>query len=131
MLGRALALHEGEVRADLMRYYGLSLDSVGEACSCRDAAAMVAHLPSESALRRAEGDGWSEGERLIASCEFSLRVLRWYQTQDGHRNRNPPRFPRSPREREAEERDRVESTKYTPEYMAAVAESLGIPEDRR
>lgn len=97
----------------------------------RDAAAMVAHLPSESALRRAEGDGWSESERLLASAEFSLRVLRWYQTQDGHKNRNQPRFVESPREREAKERERVESTKYTPEYMAALAESLGIPEDRR
>ena len=104
---------------------------MGEAFSVRDAAAMVAHLPSESALRRAEGDGWSESERLLASAEFSLRVLRWYQTQDGHKNRNQPTFPRSPREREAEARERVESTKYTPEYMAALAESLGIPEDRR
>ena len=114
-----------------MRFYGLSLDAMGESYSVRDAAAMVAHLPSESALRRATGDGWSEAERLLASCEFSLRVLRWQPTEDGHKNRNQPRFSESPRERDDRARERVESTKYTPEYMAALAESLGIPEDRR
>ena len=104
---------------------------MGESYSVRDAAAMVAHLPSDSALRRAAGDGWGESGRLLASVEVSLRVLRWYQTEDGHKNRNQPRFPESPREREDRARERVESTKYTPEYMAALAESLGIPEDRR
>lgn len=104
---------------------------MGEAYSYRDAAAMVAHLPSESALRRATGDGWSEAERLLASCEFSLRVLCWQPTEDGHKGSNKPLPNESPREREARARERVESTKYTPEYMAALAESLGIPEDRR
>ena len=126
-----MALHEGEVRADLMRYYGLSLDSAGEAASWRDFAAMVAHLPSGSALRRAEGDGWSEGERLLASIEFSLRVLRWYQTVDGQKGRNAPRFPESPRERERRAAEDVESRKYTRAYMDEIAEALGIPEDRR
>lgn len=104
---------------------------MGEAYSVRDAAAMVSHLPSESALRRAEGDGWSEAERLLASCEFSLRVLRWQPTEDGVKGLKNPVFTESPSERGARERDLVESTKYTPEYMAALAESLGIPEDRR
>lgn len=114
-----------------MRFYGLSLDLMGEAYSYRDAAAMVAHLPSESALRRAEGDGWSEAERLLASCEFSLRVLRWQPTKDGVKDRNQPVPRKSPRERNAVALELVESTKYTSEYMDALAESLGIPEDRR
>lgn len=114
-----------------MRFYGLSLEQMGEAYSYRDAAAMVAHLPSESASRRAEGDGWSESERLLASAEFSLRVLRWYQTKDGQKGRNAPSFADTPRERELAAAGRVESSKYTRSYMDAVAESLGIPEDRR
>ena len=104
---------------------------MGEAYSVRDAAAMVAHLPSDSALRRAEGDGWSEAERMLASMEFSLRVLRWQPTRDGANDRNQPVPRKSPREREEEARELVESTKYTAEYMDALAESLDIPEDRR
>ena len=126
-----LARGPSQLRADLRRFYDLSLDDAGEAYSWRDLAAMVAHLPSESAVLRSEGDGWSEAERLLASVEFSLRVLRWYQTEDGHRNRNAPRFEDSPRERERREASEVEASRYTAEYMAAVAESLGIPEDRR
>ena len=114
-----------------MRYYGLSLDEMGGAFSVRDAASMVACLPSGSALCRARGDGWSEGERLLASIEFSMRVLRWQPTEDGRRGRNQPRFMESPREREAAERERIESSRYTRAYMDAVAESLGIAEDRR
>lgn len=104
---------------------------MGEAYSVRDAAAMVAHLPSDSALMRAEGNGWSEAERMLASMEFSLRVLRWQPTKDGVKDRNQPVPRKSPRRREEDARELVESTKYTPEYMDALAESLGIPEDRR
>lgn len=33
-------------------------------------------------------------QRLLWSAEFSLRVLRWQQTGDGHKNRNQPKpFP--------------------------------------
>lgn len=104
---------------------------MGDSYSVRDAAAMVAHLPSDSALMRAEGDGWSEAERMLASMEFSLRVLRWQPTKDGVKDRNQPVPRKSPRERGAKALELVESTKYTTEYMDALAESLGIPEDRR
>lgn len=50
-----------------MRFYSVSLDDGGTRVSWRDMASMVAHLPSESALRRSTGDGWSESERLLAS----------------------------------------------------------------
>lgn len=89
---------------------------------------MAAHLPSESALRRARGDGWSTTERLLASIEFSLRVLRWQPTKDGHDGKNQPEMLPSPAELARMERERDE---YTQHDMDEIAEMLGIPEDRR
>lgn len=124
-----MATREGELRADMMRFYGVSLDDAS--VSWRDKAAMAAHLPSDGAVARSRGDGWSEAERLLASMEFSLRVLRWQPTRDGEKGRNQPKFAQSPAERRAEAEGRAEAQKYTKAYMDAVAESLGIPEDRR
>lgn len=111
-----------------MRFYRVSLDDIGESVSARDAAAMVAHLPSEAATRRARGDGWSELERLVAEVAANVAVV-WWQRTDHSRSGNgePPRV-LSPRERrEAAE----EAATYTHEYMDEVADMLGIPKDRR
>lgn len=78
-------------------------------------------------MAREAGDGWSEAERLIASCEFSLRVLRWQPTEDGHMDRNRPTHAIPPRERPSAASGRG----YTEEDMEAIAEALGIPQDRR
>lgn len=120
-----MALHEDEVRADLRRWYSVSLEDVGGSVSWRDAAAMVAHLPSDSALMRSVGDGWSEAEHLLASIEYSLRVLRWQRTKDAVKRRNAPEPLPSPseRRRSVEPADRAE--------MKRVADALGIPKDRR
>ena len=67
-----LANYPDQLRADLRRIYRLSLDDAGDAYSWRDLAAMVAYLPSDSAVRRAEGDGWSEAERLLAMTLATL-----------------------------------------------------------
>lgn len=113
-----------------MRYYGLPLGSMGEAVSWRDCAAMVAHLPSESALARARGDGWSEAERLLALIADGVSVVWWQRTD--HRapgNAEPPRT-RSPRGRR-EAALREAEHQYTQDDMDRIADMLGIPEDRR
>ena len=67
-----LANYPNQLRADLRRIYHLSIDDAGTAYSWRDLAAMVAYLPTDSAVRRAEGSGWSETERLVASILATL-----------------------------------------------------------
>lgn len=76
-----LALYPDQLRADLRRIYRLSLDDAGEAYSWRDLSAMVAHLPTDSAVLRAEGDGWSEPERLLAMIADNTYKT-WWQRID-------------------------------------------------
>lgn len=82
------ALHEDALRADLRRIYHLSLDDAGTGYSWRDLAAMVAHLPTDSAVLRAEGDGWSEAERLLAMIADNTYKI-WWQRID-HDKPNAP-----------------------------------------
>lgn len=105
------------------------MDDLGASVSWRDAAAMVACLPSDSSYRRSLGDGWSESERLLAEVVRSVDVIWWQRTKDGQRNgATPPERLMSPsaREREAER-----AAECTPQHMAYVADMLGIPEGRR
>lgn len=101
---------------------------MGEGYSCAHAACLAACLPPEGAVRRAEGDGWSESERLLASIERWGSVADWRKTKDGQKGRNAPKLVDSPAKRahEAEARE-----KYTKTYMDDVADALGIPSDRR
>lgn len=101
---------------------------MGVGYSCAHAACLAACLPSEGAVRRAEGDGWSESERLLALIERWGSVNDWRNTRDGQKGRNAPKLVESPakRAREAEARE-----KYTKTYMDDVAEALGIAPDRR
>lgn len=101
---------------------------MGAGYSCAHASCLAACLPSESAVRRAEGDGWSESEGLLASIERWGSVADWRKTKDGQKGRNAPKTVDSPakRAREADER-----TKYTKAYRDDVAEALGISPDRR
>ncbi len=91
---------------------------------------MVACLPPESALRRAEGDGWSEAERLLAEIADNTAVIRWQPTD--HAIPGNERAPRclSPRERAAAA-ERAAMDVYTAEDMEEIARQLGIPEGRR
>ena len=89
---------------------------------------MAAHLTSGSAVRRAEGDGWSESERLIAAVADACAVIWWQRTdRKAIGNEEPPRV-LSPLERE---RMAERGAEYTAEDMDEIAEALGIPEDRR
>ncbi len=113
-----------------MRFYGVSLDQAGEAHSHRDVAAMVAHLPSESALRRAEGDGWSESERLLAQIADSAYIAWWQRVSHDGPDAIPLRRVLSPHERAERDEASLEDA-YTQADMDRIADALGIPEDRR
>ncbi|HJA28467.1 MAG TPA: hypothetical protein IAA15_02690 [Candidatus Olsenella pullicola] len=113
-----------------MRFYGVSLDEGGKGVSWRDMAAMVAHLPSESALRREEGDGWSEAERLLAQIADSAYIAWWQRIDHDNPDAPPLRRVLSPRER-AERADAAREDVYTRADMDRIADALGIPEDRR
>lgn len=113
-----------------MRFYGLPLDSMGEAVSWRDCAAMVAHLPSESALARARGDGWSESERLLAMIADSTYKAWWQRTDHKAPDAPPLLEVMSPRRRE-EAAEAAREDVYTQADMDRIADALGIPEDRR
>lgn len=117
-----------QLRADLRRVYGVSLDDVGGPVSWRDAAAMVACLPSDSAISRAAGDGWSEPERISAEIFNVIAAIWWQRTDHSKPGNDKPPVMLSPLERRREYEQRV---MYTPEYMDEVADLLGIPEDRR
>ncbi len=118
-----MALHPDELRADFQRFYRIDSGDIGKGCGWSRAASLLVALPPESMVRRALGDGWSTAERMLASVEFSLRVLRWYQTEDGAKGVNAPRFLESPNELA----DIAEHGHTKDE----IADLLGIPEDRR
>ena len=62
------------------------------------AAALLVQLPRESRVLRAERPEleWGYTEALLASIEYSLRVLCWRQTKDGERGRRPPKPVQAP-----------------------------------
>ena len=91
---------------------------------------MVACLPSGSALRRVEGDGWSEAERLLAEIADNTAVIRWQPTDHSLPGNDKPPMCLSPHER-AEAAERAAADVYTPEDMEEIARQLGIPEGRR
>ena len=103
---------------------------MGEAYSYRDAAAMVAHLPPESALRRAEGDGWSEAERLLAMIADNTYKAWWQRVDHDAPDALPLLEVMSPAKR-ADAARRAADGAYTRADMDEIADRLGIPEDRR
>lgn len=78
-----LALYPNQLRADLRRIYHLSLDDAGTGYSWRDLAAMVAYLPTDSAVLRAEGSGWSETEMLLAQIADNTYKAWWQRIDHG------------------------------------------------
>ena len=122
MLAGMLKRHPCELRADFQRYYGLNLDDLGTAYTYRHAADLAACLPRESSTIRAESPAleWTEQEYMLWSIEYSLRVLRWQNTEDGRKGRNKPEKIPTPMEI-AKVREKVEATD-----MQHIADVLGI-----
>lgn len=123
-----LASHEDALRADFQRFYGLNLDDMGDAYSFRHAAALCANLPDDSAVFRAEGDGWTGTQQLLASIGRGIDVIWWQRTEDGQRqNAAPPDRYAPPREIER----RLRATAVTvDERKRAVAEAYGYDPER-
>ena len=121
-----LALYPDQLRADLRRIYRLSLDDAGEAYSWRDLAAMVAYLPTDSAVLRAEGDGWSETERLLAMVADSTYKV-WWQRIDHDKPDAPGLMEVMPPNRRAQ----VARQRAVPleEKKRLVAEAYGYDEE--
>lgn len=109
-----------------MRYYGVTLDEGGWRVSWRDMAAMVAHLPSESALRRANGDGWSEAERLLAEVANNVAIVWWRHTDHSSPGNDEP-----PRALSPHERERLAARRSAPigERMRRISDAYGYTEE--
>ena len=122
MLASLLGSHEGELRADFQRFYGLNLDGMGSAYSVAHAAALAANLPRESACVRAVAPeaAWSDEAYLLANIEYGIRVLMWQNSRDGVRDRNRPKRIQTPADVERV-RGKVEGTD-----LSAIAEALGL-----
>ena len=121
-----LATYPNQLRADLRRIYHLSLDDAEEAYSWRDLAAMVAYLPTDSAVLRAEGDGWSEAERLLAMVADNTYKV-WWQRIDHSKPDAPGLVEVMPPNR----REQVARQRAIPleEKKRIVAEAYGYTEE--
>lgn len=123
-----LASHEDALRADFQRFYGLSLDDMGDAYSFRHAAALCANLPDDSAVFRAEGDGWTGTQQILASIGRGIDVIWWQRTDAGQKpNAEPPDNYISPHERR--KRARAKAVPID-ERKRIVAEAYGYDPER-
>ena len=104
LLARLMRDKPCELRADLQQTYGLNLDGMGRDYSVAHAACCAAQLPAGARVWRDTAAEWTEVEYLLASIEFSLRVLKWKNTEDGIKDRNAPEPIRTPASREQDER---------------------------
>lgn len=122
VLAGFLSKHPSELRADFQQYYGLNLDGMGRDYSMLHAADLAAQLPKNSRSFVAEKPQleWTNVELFLWSIEYSLRVLRWQPTKDGHKGANKPKPLPTP-----DEIDRIR-TKADATDMAYIAEKLGI-----
>lgn len=125
MLANLLGNHEGELRADFQRFYGLNLDGMGIDYSVTHAAALAANLPRESATVRAvvPEAAWSDETYLLSAIEYDLRVLAWQNSKDGSKGRNRPKRPQTPADVERV-RGKVEQTDF-----AAIVAALSSGEE--
>ena len=123
-----LASHEDALRADFQRFYGLNLDDMGDAYSFRHAAALCANLPDDSAVFRAEGDGWTGTQQLLASIGRGIDVIWWQRTEAGQKpNATSPNYYISPHERQ--KRARAKAVPID-ERKRIVAEAYGYDPER-
>ena len=72
------------------------------------AAALLTQLPRTSRMAAAiEPDcSWSDEMHMLASIDYSLRILVWQRSKDAQHNRNRPKPPMTPSQM-ARERDRA------------------------
>lgn len=76
-----------------------------------DLLSIAKHSPATSALRRSQDpDAWVTPELVfLREIDFSTRILRWHNTQDGHDGIRPPKWvPLTEAERRAVEPERLD-----------------------
>lgn len=94
------------------------------------AAALARCLPAGSAVMRAIDPAleWADSDYILAQIEHDVRMLAW-ALSGGKKSKAPkPRPIESPTERAKRARN---SAPPSEDEMRAVADALGIPEDRR
>ncbi len=94
--------HAEALEADLLRYYGIDLlDWHRETLSARRLAALVKHLPHDSALNRelhGEAAEWSVSDHLLAAAVDHLAAANWMfasvNSEEGDQPEPPAPVPR-------------------------------------
>lgn len=92
MLAEAARNHPAELRADLQRHYGIDLDhAMAGEHSAGHVAALVACLPSDSAIFRAENPdaAWTLEHVLLAALHNDLTGLMWGMSDPKKRGKKP------------------------------------------
>lgn len=80
------------MRADFWRYYQLRwVGGRVAGWGLMEVSDLAAHLPAESATKRALGGGWLLDEQLAALVADRLQVLIWQKTGDGQKGKNVPK----------------------------------------
>lgn len=94
LLARALDMDEGAVRADLQRFYGIDLDdAMAGAHSAGHVAALIAHLPSDASVYRAnDADAAWTLETSLLALIFNLLQAAIYAAGDPRGRGKRPDF---------------------------------------
>lgn len=102
---------------------------MGADYSVAHAAVLCVQLPSESRVARAQSDGWSEQERLLAAIGRGVDTIWWQKTKDGQKRGavSPDRYPSPHKRLEIERKTRA----YSRDEINEIADLLGIPDERR
>lgn len=87
---KLLREHRELIEIDLIRFYGARFTDLLEEHGPRLVAAMVVHLPDDSALMRELAQGWGLQDQLLAGIFDRLAEANWQRTEDGQKGHNRP-----------------------------------------
>lgn len=87
---KLLREHRELIEIDLIRFYGARFASLITRYGPRLTAAMVVHLPDDSALMRELVQGWGLQDQLLAGIFDRLAEANWQRTEDGQKGHNRP-----------------------------------------
>lgn len=87
---KLLREHRELIEIDLIRFYGTRFTELLVKYGPRLTAAMVVHLPDNSALMRELSQGWGLQDQLLAGIFDRLAEANWQRTEDGQKGHNRP-----------------------------------------
>jgi len=87
---KLLREHRELIEIDLIRFYGASFTELLTRYGPRLTAAMVVHLPNDSAIMRELSQGWGLQDQLLAGIFDRLAEANWQRTEDGQKGRSRP-----------------------------------------